>query len=85
METQNQQLIEEDEISLIDLLAVLLKHKKFIVITTFLGALGVLGFSIGSLLIPNEKSYYPNYYTPKAIVKVNEDSGGFDLGSEAGG
>ena len=85
MSTENQIPMEEDEISLIDLLAVLLKHKKFIIITTLLGALGVLGFSIGSLLLPNEKSYYPNYFTPKAIVKVNEDSGGFDLGSEAGG
>ncbi len=85
MSTENQIPMEEDEISLIDLLAVLLKHKKFIIIITLLGALGVLGFSIGSLLIPNEKSYYPNYYTPKAIVKINEDSGGFDLGSEAGG
>ncbi len=80
--------MEEDEISLIDLLAVLLKHKKFIIITTLAGALGVLGFSIGSLLLPNDKSYYPNYYTPAAIVKINDSSSGgsgLDLGSDTGG
>lgn len=78
--------MDEDEISLIDLLAVLIKHKKFIIITTIAGALGVLGFSIGSLLLPNNESYYPNYYTPKAIVKINEDtSGGLNLGSDTGG
>ena len=86
MTTETNPVTEEDEISLIDLLAVLLKHKKFIIITTLAGALGVLGFSIGSLLLPNNKSYYPNYYTPKAIVKVNEDkSGGINLGSDTGG
>lgn len=86
MTTETNPVIEEDEISLIDLLAVLLKHKKLIIITTFLGAVGVLGFSIGSLLMPNDKSYYPNYFIPKAIVKVNADSsGGLNLGSDAGG
>ncbi len=86
MDTDTQTSAEEDEISLIDLLAVLIKHKKFIIITTLTGALGILGFSAGSLLLPNEKSYYPNYYTPKSIVKVNEDSsGGINLGSDSGG
>lgn len=86
MDTDIQTSTEEDEISLIDLLAVLIKHKKFIIITTLTGALGILGFSVGSLLLPNEKSYYPNYYTPKSIVKVNEDSsGGINLGSDSGG
>ncbi len=81
METSNNIKPSEDEISLIDLLAVLLKHKKFIIILTLAGALGVLGFAIGSLVLPNDKSYYPNYYTPKAIVKINDSSsGGLDLG-----
>ncbi len=35
--------------------------------------------------MPNERSYYPNYFIPKAIVKINSNSGGVDLGSEAGG
>ncbi len=87
MTTETNPVTEEDEISLIDLLAVLLKHKKFIIISTLAGALGVLGFSIGSLLLPNDKSYYPNYYTPKAIVKINEDNSGsgINLGSDTGG
>ena len=87
MTTESNSLVEEDEISLIDLLGVLVKHRKFIIILTLAGALGVLGFAIGSLLLPNDKSYYPNYYTPKAIVKINGDSGsgGINLGEQVSG
>lgn len=49
---------EETEITLIDLFSVLLKHIKLIIITTLVGMIGVLLFSILSLVIPSEKSLY---------------------------
>ncbi len=77
---------DEDEISLIDLLAVLIKHRWLIIITTGLSAVGILAFSVGSLLLPNEKSYYPNYYTAKSILSINSDtSSGISMSSEMSG
>lgn len=77
---------DEDEISLIDLLAVLIKHRWLIIITTVLSAVAVLAFSIGSLMLPNEKSYYPNYYTAKSTLSINSDtSGGLSMDSEISG
>ncbi len=66
----------EDEISLIDLLATLLRHRKLIMFGTAGAAVAVLLFAIGSLVLPADKSYLPNLYTPKAVVLVSEDSGG---------
>ena len=86
MDTPENNKPDEDEISLIDLLAVLIKHRWMIIITTFLSAVAVLAYSIGSLMLPNEKSYYPNYYTPKSILSVNENaSGSFSVDPEVSG
>ena len=65
---------EDDEISLIDLLAVMLRHKWLIIITTVLAMVFALVFSVISLVLPPEKSYMPNLYTPKALMLINNDS-----------
>lgn len=65
---------EDDEISLIDLLAVLLKHKKLIILGTFLIVVAVLALIVLSLLLPPEKSFLPNEYTPKALMLINDSS-----------
>lgn len=78
-EVENIQKIDEtDEISLIDLFAVLLKYKKMIILTTIGFILFALLYSIGSLLLPAEKSYLPNKYTSSAHMLINESksSGG---------
>lgn len=67
---------EDDEISLIDLVATLLRHKKLIIGMTVGAALAVLLYAVGSLLLPPEKSYLPNLYTPKAVLLVSESSSG---------
>lgn len=67
MEEQNEQ---DDEISLIDLAAVLWKRKWLIVAITLIGMVGVLAYAVGSLLLPPEKSYMPNVYTPKATMLI---------------
>ena len=68
--------IDDDEISLIDLVATLLRHKKLIIGMTMGAALAVLLYAIGSLLLPPEKSYLPNLYTPKAVLLVTETTSG---------
>ena len=67
---------QEDEISLIDLLAVLLNHKKLIIITTGAAILVALVLCIISLILPSEKSFLPNEYTPEATMLINDASSG---------
>lgn len=73
----------EDEISLIDLFAVLLRRKWLIILMTIGGAVFSLVFSIVSLLLPPDKSYLPNKYTPKAQMLINngDSSSSSSLGS----
>lgn len=68
-----------DEISLIDLFAVLLKYKKLIIFTTFFAAVFIFSYSLISLKLPPEKSYMPNVYRPKALMLIN------DANSQGGG
>jgi len=69
-----QQTQDEDEISLIDLLAVLIKRKKLIIFGTIGVVLIVLGLMVLSLVLPSEKSFLPNVYTPKAVMLINDSS-----------
>ena len=71
-----------DEISLIDLFAVLLKYKKMIIITVVSFMIFAVVFSIISLLLPPKISYLPNKYTSSASMIINEeDSAGGGLSS----
>lgn len=72
----------EDEISLIDLFAVLLHWKWLITIITGIACVAVVIVCILSLKLPSEKSFMPNKYTPKAQMLINnKDSGGSSLSS----
>lgn len=72
----DEQLIEkqDDEISLIDLFAVLWQRKVMIIAITGIAMIGVLIFSILSLKLPPEKSFLPNKYTPQAQMLINDSS-----------
>ena len=72
---------EDDEISLLDLFAVLLKHKLMIIIVTGIAMIGVVLYSVISLKLPPEKSYLPNTYTPEAQMLINDSSSGGGLSS----
>lgn len=84
----------EDEISLIDLFAVLWRYKLLIIVFTGVAAIFSLIYSLVSLRLPPEKSFLPNVYTPKAHMLINDpnsESGGLsslinssELGSLAG-
>lgn len=72
---------DDDEISLIDLFAVLLRYKVMIIVLTVLAAVGAVVFSIISLVLPPEKSPLPNQFTPKAHMLIKESSSGGGLSS----
>ena len=61
---------DSDESSLLDLIAVLWKRKWLIIAITGLVAFGSLAYALGSLLLPPDKSYLPNVYTPKATMLI---------------
>lgn len=66
--------VENDEISLLDLVAVLLKYKVMICVITGIAMIAVLVYSIISLVLPADKSYLPNEYSPTAEMLIKEDS-----------
>jgi uncharacterized protein involved in exopolysaccharide biosynthesis len=73
---------QEDEISLLDLFAVLLQWKKMIIIITTLAVIGVVIYAIISIKLPPEKSPMPNQFTPKALMLIdNKSSSGGGLSS----
>jgi uncharacterized protein involved in exopolysaccharide biosynthesis len=76
--TLSGQSAEGDEISLIDLFAVLLQRKKMIIGITVAAAVIVTIVSLVSLRLPPELGFLPNEYTPQALMVINNanSSGG---------
>lgn len=79
----NSQSNEDDEISLIDLIAVLWKRKKMIIGITVAAMIGVVVFSVISIVLPPEDSFLPNEYTVTSTMFVKDESSnsGLNLGS----
>lgn len=76
---------DDEEISLIDLLAVLLKRKWLIIWMTAVAAVIVLIVSIISLKLPPDVSFLPNKYKITANMLINDsDDGGLKLSSGMG-
>ncbi|MDR2008982.1 MAG: hypothetical protein LBQ22_00685, partial [Bacteroidales bacterium] len=73
-ETQTAKNPDDDEISLIDLFAVLWRRRVMIIVITLIAAAGVVAFSVISLVLPSETSPLPNEYTPTAIMLINNAS-----------
>jgi uncharacterized protein involved in exopolysaccharide biosynthesis len=73
-ETPSAQNPGDDEISLIDLFAVLWRHRAMILAVTFTAAAVAVAFSVISLVLPSETSPLPNKYTPTAIMLINDSS-----------
>ncbi len=65
---------EDDEISLIDLLAVLLRRKWMIIGICVAAMIVAVVVSVISIKLPPEKSFLPNEYTPKAQMLINNES-----------
>jgi len=68
----------DDEISLIDLVSVLWKRKKMIITIVVSAMVFIVAYSIISLMLPSEKSFLPNKYTPRSLMLINDSksSGG---------
>ena len=64
----------DDEISLLDLAAVLWKRKWLIIGLTCLVMIGVVTYAIVSKIVPPEKSYLPDMYTSSAMMLISGDS-----------
>jgi uncharacterized protein involved in exopolysaccharide biosynthesis len=72
MNSKNEKNDSEDEISLIDLFAVLWQRKKMIIFITVTAAIGVVLLSIISITLPPENSFLPNVYAPEAIMLIDD-------------
>lgn len=62
---------EDDEISLIDLLAVLLRYRWLIIITTVVAMIFAVVFSAIYTVLPPEKNLVPKLYSPKALIFIS--------------
>jgi uncharacterized protein involved in exopolysaccharide biosynthesis len=71
----------DDEISLIDLFAVLLKRKVMIISICIIAAVGAVAYSVLSLVLPSEKSPLPNVYKPQALLLIKESGSSGGLSS----
>ena len=65
---------QDDEISLIDLIAVLWRYKVMIIVITAVAMIAVVATAVISLMLPPEKSFLPNEYTPFAQMLINDPS-----------
>ena len=72
---------QDDEISLIDLFAVLLRYKKMIIISVVCCMIFAVGISVISLMQKPEKSIMPNKYTPKALMLINNGNNSNSMSS----
>ncbi|MDR1955260.1 MAG: lipopolysaccharide biosynthesis protein [Treponema sp.] len=70
----NEEQNQDDEISLIDLFAVLWHRRMMILVITLIAIVGMVGFSVISLVLPTENSPLPNTYSPTALMIINNAS-----------
>jgi uncharacterized protein involved in exopolysaccharide biosynthesis len=70
----NEEQDTDDEISLIDLFAVLWHRKAMIIVITLIAAIAVVIFAVASITLPSETSPLPNEYTPTALMLINNAS-----------
>ncbi|MCL2191975.1 MAG: lipopolysaccharide biosynthesis protein [Treponema sp.] len=74
---------EDGEISLIDLFAVLWRRKVMIIVITMTAAVGVVIFSIITIVLPPEISPLPDVFTPRALMLIDDSAspgGGMGMG-----
>ena len=61
--------------------SILLKYKWLIIIITAFAAVGVVAFSIVTLILPPEKSPLPNKYRAQSVLLIQEEQGAGGLSS----
>ena len=73
LEHDHVMMTRNDDLELIDLFAVLWRRKIMIIIITLFAMVGVVIFSIISLMLPPEISPFPNRYTANAFMLIAND------------
>ena len=73
MET-TEKVPEDDEISLLDLFAVLWRRRVMILAITLTAAVAAAILAVVSIMLPPETSPLPNEYTPTALMIINDAS-----------
>lgn len=66
----------EDEIDLLKIVSILLKNIKWIIGLPTISMIITVTYAIISLILPQDKSYMPNVYSPKSTVLINSSSDG---------
>ncbi len=66
--------IRDEKVSVLDLAAVLWKRKRMILLLTFSAAIVSLAIAALSIVLPPEKGFMPNVYTPEALMMIQSDS-----------
>jgi tyrosine-protein kinase Etk/Wzc len=56
-----------------DILGVLWRRKWIVIGVTLTGSVGVLAFALVSILLPQDKTYLPNHFTPEAQIAQDFD------------
>lgn len=72
---ENTSISSTEEIDLLALFGILFRYKWWIIIITAVAAVGVVAFSILTLILPPERNPLPNVYKPSALILLNEESG----------
>jgi uncharacterized protein involved in exopolysaccharide biosynthesis len=72
--SEKEEAVKEKEITLFDIFLALWRYKVLIITVTALTIVGVVGVSIISIMLPPEKSFLPNLYTPQANMLINNTS-----------
>lgn len=84
-EIEKNNMDTDNEISLFDLFAVLWRRKIMIIAITLIAAIGIVTYSIISIVLPPETSPLPNRYTSRALLLIDDKtSGGGGLASMMG-
>lgn len=71
---------DNTKLDLLEQFGIVYRNRKIVIIITLLHIFGVLTFSVASILMDPQKSFYPNEFTANSYVLLNssESSGGFE-------
>jgi uncharacterized protein involved in exopolysaccharide biosynthesis len=65
---------QDDEINFFDLFAMLWQRKVMVIVIISVAIIGVVVLSIISKILPPEKSFLPNVYTPETLMLIDDKS-----------
>lgn len=72
---------KEEVMDLLDIFSVIVKNIKLIIGITLVFMIFIVGLSVFSLLLPQEKSFLPNEFSPRSTVMLNSSESGNNFDS----